>query len=142
MEDPALTRSLAIIKVIAAAVLAATIPQISAAQTASSTVSPAGDALAAATTTAPASATTTAPAAAGESLLPPEEALIFARKNGYRVAQMNGETMYCRRDRVTGSRVRSEERCYTRAQITRIAEAARRLLDDQTNRMMQPREGG
>lgn len=134
MEDPALTRSLIIIKVIAAAVLAATIPQISTAQTASSAAPPAGDALAA--------ATTTAPAAAEESLLPPEEALIFARKNGYRVAQVNGETMYCRRDRVTGSRVRSEERCYTRAQITRIAEAARRLLDDQTNRMMQPREGG
>jgi hypothetical protein len=134
MEDPALTRSLTLIKVFAAAVLAATIPQTSAAQTAASTASPAGDALAA--------PTASAPTAAEESLLPPEEALVFARKNGYRVAQMNGETMYCRRDRVTGSRVRSEERCYTRAQITRIAEAARRLLDDQTNRMMQPREGG
>lgn len=116
--------------VMTAILLAATLPQISSGQT---TAEP--------TPVAP-TADNAAAALAEESLLPPEEAIIFARKNGYRVAQVNGETMYCRRDRVTGSRVRSEERCYTRAQLTRISEAARRLLDEQTNRMTQPREGG
>ena len=69
-------------------------------------------------------------------------ALEFARRNGYRLVTRNNETVFCRREDTTGSRVRAQERCFTQKQLVQMAESAQKLLMEQTGRMMQPREGG
>jgi hypothetical protein len=64
----------------------------------------------------------TAPATAGSLAPASEEAEILAAvqeavDKGYKVVTENGETLYCRRDLKTGSRVQSNLTCLTRHQL-------------------------
>jgi hypothetical protein len=55
-----------------------------------------------------------------------------AQKAGYKIVNENGNTMYCRKDHVLGSRVKYVTTCLTQAQWTAQAEAARRSMATRT----------
>jgi hypothetical protein len=70
--------------------------------------------------TAAAPANDSKPAAEKKSLDPQTADLAELQAAGYRVQKRNGETLYCRKDPETGSRVRTNTFCLTREQLTQI----------------------
>jgi hypothetical protein len=70
--------------------------------------------------TAAAPASDSKPAAEKKSLDPQTADLAELQAAGYRVQKRNGETLYCRKDPETGSRVRTNTFCLTREQLTQI----------------------
>jgi hypothetical protein len=48
------------------------------------------------------------------------EAIRFAMDNGYRIKNQNGQTLYCREDADTGSRVRTTISCLTPMELKQM----------------------
>lgn len=71
-----------------------------------------------------------------------ERARVFARQKGYRPVLRDGTWVYCRRETTTATRMRATEKCYTQQVLLDMEEDARRMLDEGTRRMSQPREIG
>jgi hypothetical protein len=88
-----------------------------------------------ATTSAPAAATTTATAPAasnnktaksGTGMTPQEHVL---RTAGYKPRVRNGETIWCRQENTTGSRVEQQERCGSPEEIERSVQEAKDTVE-------------
>jgi len=53
-----------------------------------------------------------------------------AQAAGYRIVNKNGETLYCRKTFLTGSRPKSTTSCLTAAQWTELSEQSRAIVND------------
>jgi hypothetical protein len=51
---------------------------------------------------------------------------------GYRIENRNGEKLYCRKDNETGSRVKGNTFCLTRAQLVEIQQNTKQMMNDIT----------
>jgi len=73
-------------------------------------------------------ATPAAQAAAGQDqeLL---DAIREATKRGYKIVNQNGETLYCKEDTKTGTRVRSTITCLNEAQLRAIQQNSQRNVE-------------
>lgn len=71
-----------------------------------------------------------------------QRARIFARQKGFKPVRRGEEWVYCRRESVTATRMRAQEKCYTQRVLLDMEEDARRMLEQGTRAMPQPREIG
>jgi hypothetical protein len=80
----------------------------------------------------PATAAVTAPATGARTLAEKEElvkAIETAIKQGYKVVNEDGQTLYCRKELKTGSRVRSNLVCLTEDRLLAEQQGARDFLE-------------
>jgi hypothetical protein len=69
----------------------------------------------------------------------PSETLQEARLAGYKIVNENGETVYCREQLMTGSHMRKEIICLTKAELEIAREASRRNQEQMQKRVPPPR---
>jgi hypothetical protein len=62
----------------------------------------------------------------------------IARSAGYEIRTESGETLYCRRDFVTGSHLRKETTCLTAAELRELEEATGRALREMSRHAPPP----
>ncbi len=62
------------------------------------------------------------------------------RKGAYKMVTRDGQTMYCRTDKDTGSHVRSTTTCLTEKEMTELSERSQQGLRDLT-RTVPPKQG-
>jgi hypothetical protein len=66
------------------------------------------------------------------SLDPKKADLADLQVAGYRIETRNGEKLYCRKDKETGSRVKANTFCLTRDQLAQIQDNAKKMMRDIT----------
>jgi hypothetical protein len=69
----------------------------------------------------------------------PADTLQEAKLAGYKIVNNNGKTVYCREQLMTGSHMRKEIICLTKAELEIAREASRRNLEQMQKRVPPPR---
>lgn len=66
--------------------------------------------------------------------------IMAAQRAGYKIVQENGETLFCKRQKQTGSRLRENTMCLTSKEWERATDSTRQTLQD-IARQRPPRRG-
>jgi hypothetical protein len=63
--------------------------------------------------------------------------IVEAQAAGYRIVNKQGETLYCRKEYLTGSRLKTTTSCLTAAQWTELSQRSRDFINNDTGRPAQ-----